>query len=125
MRLVQLDGKGSGGLTIVVAANSNSAHRLPGRLLELAELRIDLEPWEPADTLRYVVTSLVQAGAESEIFTDDALHRLHDLCQGIPRRVNQLANLALAAGAGRHVAQIDAEVVDSAYRELGAIEAVA
>ena len=54
-RLAQLEVKGSGGLTIVLAADR--AHRLPGRLLELAELRIDLEPWEPADTIEYVTKS--------------------------------------------------------------------
>jgi type II secretory pathway predicted ATPase ExeA len=84
-----------------------------------------LEPWEPADTLGHVTSALQQAGASSEIFTDEALHHLHDRCQGIPRRVNQLANLALLAGAGRQVSQIDADVVDSAYHELGAVEAVA
>jgi type II secretory pathway predicted ATPase ExeA len=122
-RLTQLDGKGGDGLTIVLAADR--AHRLPGRLLELAELRIDLEPWEPADTIEYVTKALEQAGATSEIFTDDALHQLHDRCQGVPRRVIRLANLALLAGAGRQAAHIDANVVDSADQELSAVEAVA
>jgi general secretion pathway protein A len=123
VRLAQLDGKGTGALTIVLAAGG--AHRLPGRLLELAELRIDLEPWEPADTVQYMKAALQQAGATAEVFTDEALHHLHDRCRGIPRRVNQLANLALLAGAGRQANQIDADIVDSADHELGAVEAVA
>jgi hypothetical protein len=53
------------------------------------------------------------------------LHRLHDLCDGIPRRVNQLANLALLAGAGRKLTLIDTDTVDSVYHELGVIDAVA
>jgi len=122
-RLAQLEGKGGGGLTIVLAADQ--ARRLPGRLLELTDLRIDLEPWEPADTNQYITSSLKRAGATSEIFTDDALGHLHDRCQGVPRRVIQLANLALLAGAGRQAAQIDADVIDSADQELGAVEAVA
>jgi type II secretory pathway predicted ATPase ExeA len=123
VRLAQLEGKGGGGLTIVLAADR--AHCLPGRLMELAELRIDLEPWEPADTTQYVTKALERAGATFEIFTDDALRHLHDRCQGVPRRVIKLANLALLAGAGRHANHIDADIVDSADHELGAVEAVA
>jgi type II secretory pathway predicted ATPase ExeA len=121
--LAQLEGKGGGGLTIVLAAER--ADRLPGRLLELADLRIDLEPWEPADTSHYVSKALERAGATSEIFTDDALRHLHDRCQGVPRRVIQLASLALLAGAGQQANQIDAEIVARANHELGTVEAVA
>jgi type II secretory pathway predicted ATPase ExeA len=45
--------------------------------------------------------------------------RLHELAHGIPRRVSQLADLALLAGAGRNLDQIDAEVVETVYQELG------
>lgn len=125
VRLAQFDSTSTGRLTVVLAANENAVGRLTPRLLELADLRIDLDPWEPADTVQYVTAALTQAGAASAIFTDEALHRLHDLSDGMPRRVNQLANLALLAGAGRGLKQIDVELVDSTYQELGVIQAVA
>jgi general secretion pathway protein A len=125
VRLAQFDSTATGRLTIVLTANTNSVSRLTTRLLELAELRVDLEPWEPADTSDYVKAALRQAGADSAIFTDEALDRLHDLCDGIPRRVNQLANFALLAGAGREVDAIDVDIIDSAYQELGVVTAVA
>ena len=37
----------------------------------------------------------------------------------MPRRVSQLAELALVAGGASNLAQIDAQVVESAYQELG------
>ncbi len=129
VRLLQIETVTGGRLTVVLAAGANlpvnSAVRLPARLLELAELRIDLEAWEPADTLQYVTQTLEQAGSESSIFTDEALHHLHELTGGIPRRIDQLANLALLAGAGQELAQIDVDTVDSVYHELGAVDAVA
>ncbi len=112
-------------LTIVLAADANAAAKLSPQLLELAELRIDVEPWEPADTVQYVATALEHAGRSTPVFTDEALHLLHDLCDGVPRRVNQLASLALAAGAGRKLAEIDAETIDGIYHELAVVEAVA
>ncbi|HTQ39065.1 MAG TPA: AAA family ATPase [Pirellulales bacterium] len=129
VRLAQTENISGGRLTIVLAAAAtppaNSAVRLSPRLLELAELRIDLEAWEPADTAQYVNETLAQAGSMSPIFTNEALDRLHELTAGIPRRIDQLANLALLAGAGRQLAQIDVDTVDSVYQELGAVDAVA
>lgn len=67
----------------------------------------------------------MQVGCTDLIFSTEALHQLHDLAGGIPRRVAQLANLALLAGAGRELEQIDADTVDSVYHELGTVDAVA
>ena len=126
-RLSQFQGadRGASRLTIVLAANAATAMRLPARLLEAAELRIDVEPWEPGDTVQYVHEAIERSGAESPIFTTDAIYHLHDLCGGIPRRVNQLANLSLLAAAGRKLTEIDTDTVESAYHELAVVEAVA
>ena len=39
----------------------------------------------------------------------------------VRRRVAQLADFSLLAGAGRNLSQIDAEVVESVYHELGVV----
>jgi general secretion pathway protein A len=123
VRLAQCDGCER--MTIVMATGAASAGRLSPRLLELAELRVDIEAWEPADTLNYVTAAIEQAGRSEPIFTEQALHRLHDLCGGIPRRVNQLASMALFSGASRKLTEIDPEVVDATYHEMGVVQAVA
>ncbi len=45
--------------------------------------------------------------------------RLHELSQGIPRRVRQLAELSLLAGASKQLAAVDGPTVDSVHEELG------
>ncbi len=125
VRLAQFDGATGARLTIVMTSASTTVVRLPERILELADLRIDIEPWEAADTVQYLNSALNQAGRQSPTFTDEAAHRLHDLCGGIPRRVNQLANLALLAAAGRKMQMVDTETLDGAYHELGVVDAVA
>lgn len=122
-RLAQLDLSPESRLTIVLAGRPERIGRLGQTLLERAELRIDVEPWEPADTRNYLEASLAQAGRRSAVFADPAIARLHELGQGIPRRISQLADLAMLAGAGRKLAQIDADTVESVYQELGVIEA--
>lgn len=109
-------------LTMVVTCQPSRVSRLPVALLELAELRIDLDAWEPADTARFIESSLSKAGRSAPAFGEPAVARLHELAGGIPRRINQLADLALVAGAGRRLPSIDAETVECVCRELGAVE---
>ena len=43
---------------------------------------------------------------------------MQEISHGIPRRVAQIAELSLLAGAGENLQQIDAGVVESVYQEL-------
>jgi len=109
-------------LTMILAGRPEKIGRLGDQLLELAELRIDLEPWNQADTANFLNTSLTHAGSKSQVFSESAIDRLHDLTHGVPRRAAQLADLSLLAGAGANLPQIDAAVVESVYHELGTAE---
>jgi general secretion pathway protein A len=104
--------------TIVLAARPEHVRRLGGRLLELAALRIDLSPWDAEETTAFVSQTLSQAGRKQPAFDAEALDRLYQLTRGVPRRVSQLADLALLAGAGTGLERIDAETVDAAWQEL-------
>ena len=121
-RLAQFDCSPDARLTIVMASSPERIRRLGDPLLERAELRIDIEPWSPSDTEDYVKASLARAGRESPLFDTSAIQRLHQLGEGIPRRINQLADLALLAGAGQQLDEIDEATVESVYHELGVIE---
>jgi general secretion pathway protein A len=118
MRLVNFDPSPETRLTVVLAGRNEGMAHLDPRLLDLAELRIEVEPWEPADTGSYVSTLLAQAGRQTPVFAEPAVARLHELSHGVPRRISQLADLALVAGAGANLQQIDAGVVESVYQEL-------
>jgi general secretion pathway protein A len=117
-RLAHFDPSPEMRLTLVLASRNDGMSRLGDRLLDLADLRIEVEPWEPADTEQFLQTLLAQAGRQLPVFAEPAVARLHELAHGIPRRVSQLADLALLAGAGQELPQIGADVVDEVYREL-------
>jgi general secretion pathway protein A len=118
-RLARFDMSPEMRLTIILAGRNEGVAKLGESLLGLAELRIDLEPWQRTDTEEYVNTSLSQAGCQTSVFAPRAVDRLHELAHGIPRRVSQLADLALLAGAGQNLQEIDAGVIEEAYQELG------
>jgi general secretion pathway protein A len=122
-RLVIGDATPDARLTVVLAGQHERIGRIGRRLLDRADLRIDLTPWEAGQTAEYLVKSLAQAGCESAVFDESAIERLHALARGIPRRVSQLADMSLLAGAGRALSHIDAETVESVFDELGVLEA--
>jgi general secretion pathway protein A len=121
VRLAQLDTSADARLTIVLTAHPERLHNLGTRLLELADLRIDLEGWDSDDTAAYIKKALAAAGRTTPVFSEAALGQLHELTGGIPRRVKQLADLALLAGAGGNLSQIEPETIRSVYRELGVV----
>lgn len=122
LRLAKFEPAVGARLTLVLASRYHRMERLGPDLLDLAWLRIDLEPWDLPETIEFVQTSLEQAGASATLFEDEALARLHALAGGIPRRIIHLADLALAAGAGEKLPKIVARTVETACRELGLVE---
>ena len=121
-RLSRHDMTSQSRLTIVLSSRPDRLGQIGARLLELSTLRIDIGPWQKSDTVEFIQSSLHNAGRQQPAFAEPALARLHELTHGIPRRVNQLADLSLLAGAGRDLQEIDADVVESVYQELGAVE---
>jgi general secretion pathway protein A len=120
-RLTQLDTSSSARLSIVLAARPRRVARLGLRLLELSDLRVDLDAWSRDDTAAFIKRALATAGRSTPVFSEASLARLHELSEGIPRRVKQLADLALVAGAGGNVVQIEPATIDSVCQELGAV----
>lgn len=118
VRLLALDSSPDARLTMILAAGRTSASRLGSRLLELSELRIELERWEETDTVAYLTESLDKAGRQTPVFEPRAAARLHELTRGVPRQVRQLAELALVAGAGEELVTIDEPTIDAVYQEL-------
>ena len=99
-RLLRHDASAESRLTVVLALDPRRLPRLGRRVVDLVDLRIELEPWESADTWAYLQTILAKAGADPAVFEPSAAERLHELSGGIPRQITHLAELSLLAGAG-------------------------
>jgi type II secretory pathway predicted ATPase ExeA len=121
MRLAKLGPSPEPRLTMILAGNRLHIGRLGETLLGLCELRIDLATWQANDIAGYLDSSLRRAGGSGHEFDEQAIERLYELSQGIPRQVRRLADLSLVAGAGRHLPSINADVVESVYSELAMV----
>ncbi|PQO40179.1 ATP-binding protein [Blastopirellula marina] len=107
-------------LVVVLAAAEGSLRQIDRRILELCELRVDIEPWSVEETQDYVESTLLEQDEFPEL-DDAAIARIHALAEGSPRRVAQLLKLSLTAGAAQHLPQIDADTVEGLYGELGVL----
>ncbi len=81
-------------------------------------LRYDLQAFNPFETAQYVKHRLAVAGAKRELFEETALQLLHERSGGIPRRINQIADMALLTGMGRKASVINADIVREAIESL-------
>ena len=108
------------GLTTILAIESSRMARLGGDLLQLSQLRIRLESWSPDDIRTYLETSLARVGCDRPVFEDSASFRLHELTDGTPRWVGQLAELALLAAAAQQRDTVDGLMIEAVYQELSA-----
>lgn len=117
-RLAQFDLSEESRFTIVLAADIARSHLLGRRLQELCDLRVELEPWDREETAEFIRTSLTAAACNTSLFTDGAAERLFELTGGIPRRVQQLAQLSLLAATAQDLVDIDEDTLEAVQREL-------
>ena len=89
------------------------------QLQQRVAVRCRLEPLPPDDIAGYINHRLAIAGAGVRVeFDESACAKIHELSGGLPRVVNQLADRSLARGFEATAAVIDAEIVESAARDL-------
>lgn len=118
LRLVGLASAATPWLTLVLATTPSGARRLGDELLDALDLRVELEPWSEPEMVGYIQHALVEAGADRPIFEDEALSAMHALTDGVPRKINRLADHALLGGAAEGCEMVDAAMIEAAHDAL-------
>lgn len=124
IRLAHCEPSAESRLTVIVAAQGDRLSELGRQLLGLVELRVDLPAWDLTDTHNYLTHSLARAGRAHSAFEEEAVMRIHELAEGIVRRIGLLADLSLLAASAQQLPLVDAHTVETVYDELGVMEAV-
>lgn len=105
-------------LTVVFAVETQMASAVSRSIMDRCELQIELTPWDLAQTGEFLAWVSFSLGRSAPIFTDSAVERIQELSQGIARRIVQLADLSLVAGAVAQADCVDAECVEQISWEL-------
>ncbi len=70
-------------------------------------IRYHLNPLSQAETANYIRFRMGKAGANREIFTEKAFEAIYQYSGGIPRKINNVCDLALLIGFSLKVREID------------------
>lgn len=110
--LVSLVLAGQPALGDMVARDDFSAFR------QRIGLYYNLDPLSESETERYIKHRLTVSGRKDRLFTEDAVSRIFQYTNGIPRLINSLATAALLEGLGRESSIIDFGIIEDAAQEL-------
>lgn len=108
-------------IAIVLVGQPELRERLRHRAYRALTQRIgasfQLVPLDLEDTRGYLAHRLAVAGAEREVFSAEAVERLHAASCGVPRVLNHLATQCLLEGMARELRLVDASVVGAVAAE--------
>jgi type II secretory pathway predicted ATPase ExeA len=109
---------GTPDLSLLLVGAADLALQLPPSLADRLTARCLLGPLSEAETAGYIDGRLSFAGSASNLFTAEALTALHRFADGLPRRLNHLADLSLLIAYAESRPQADARTVSIAAREF-------
>jgi type II secretory pathway predicted ATPase ExeA len=104
-------------MSLLFVGDTEVLLELPAGLTDRLAARCLLPPLSETESSTYVVGRLEGAGAQTPLFSPDALTALHRAANGLPRQLNHLADLALLIAYAQEITTADASVVAIAARE--------
>jgi type II secretory pathway predicted ATPase ExeA len=105
-------------LTVVFAVEAQMTSAVSRSLFDRCELQIELPGWDYSQTAEFLGWTTQRLGRQEPIFTDTAVSRIQELSQGVARRIIQIADLSLVAGAVQQTQYIDHDCVEQVAFEL-------
>ena len=105
-------------LAMLLVGTAELILQLPPGLTDRLTARCLLGPFTESESSAYVLGRLAAAGATTSVFTPEALAALHRAADGLPRRLNHLADLALLIAYAEGNPQADPRTVAIAAREF-------
>jgi type II secretory pathway predicted ATPase ExeA len=109
-------------LTVILMGQPELRSMLASPVHEPLRQRITMQfhllPLEMDDVQDYLDFRLETAGGEAGLFSPDAVQKIYELSEGVPRRINLIATNAILEGYGSDAALIDAAIVEAVASEL-------
>ena len=105
-------------LTVIIAVETRLASAVSRAIVDRCELQIDLPAWDIMQSAEFLAWMSISLGRTTPVFTDLAVERIQELSQGVARRIVQLTDLALVAGAVAQADCIDADCIEQVANEL-------
>jgi general secretion pathway protein A len=112
-RLVRLGQQSLAHLTVIAAFNRTKPTRPMKEFFELADMGVEVKPFERVETESYIHNRLESFGGPRSVFQADAIDQVQKATGGVPRDINRLCELALLAGMSESRKAIDRNLIAS------------
>ena len=116
--LLNFNSTGRPDLALLLVGGPELVLDLPVGLADRLAARCLLGPFTEEESAAYILGRLGDAEARDHLFTPSALALLHQAADGLPRRLNRLADLALLIAYAQDRARVDDSIVWIAAREF-------
>ncbi len=116
--LLNFASDGSPDLSLLLVGGTEVLLDLPPGLADRVAARCLVGPLTESEAERYVLGRLEAAGAQSQLFSPAALTALYYAGDGLPRRLNRIADLALLIAYAQDLPIVDEPVIAIAAREF-------
>ena len=108
---------------VVLAGSPRLDENLGAPALESLNQRVAgrhyLENFSHHETSDYIGARITSSGGDAgALFTDDALHKVQQATNGVPRLVNQICDHALMLASVNHVDQLNGQLIEEAWADL-------
>jgi type II secretory pathway predicted ATPase ExeA len=115
--LLNFTSAGPSDLSLLLVGGPEVLLRLPHGLADRLSARCLLGPFTGDESATYLAGRLAAAGATTPLFTPETIAGLHRAADGLPRRLNRLADLALLVSYAEGLPRPDTRAVAIAARE--------
>jgi general secretion pathway protein A len=106
-------------ITVILLGQPELKDRI--KAIEQLEQRIaikyHLAPFDFNDTARYIVFRQKRAGRSEGVFSKEAVQKIYENTQGVPRKINNLCDLSLLIGFSKSEKLVHSEIIESIARD--------
>jgi general secretion pathway protein A len=106
-------------MTLVLIGQPELRNMIRGykQLDQRIAIRYHLNPLNSGNTVKYIAFRLEKAGRTTDIFTSAAMDEIYNYSEGIPRKINNICDLALLIGFSMKNEIIDVDIVSKVIRD--------
>ena len=76
-------------------------------------IKYHLAPFDLNDSARYIDFRQKKAGRRENAFTQEAVKRIYESTQGVPRKINNICDLSLLIGFSKKEKKIEPDMIES------------
>ncbi len=80
-------------------------------------IKYHLSPFDLNDSVKYIHFRQKKAGREDNAFSQKAMERIYENAKGVPRKINNLCDLALLIGCSKNEKEITPEVIEGVIND--------